>query len=100
MEERDRTLAGLNRVTSDLDSQRKKAQKDVSGCLPWPTGLWGVSLGVTIFSCMVRQVARHREVIASLERKLQEVQEDFDGLHSQVSHALPASSTSTVVVLS
>ena len=109
MEERDRTLAGLNRVTSDLDSQRKKAQKDVSGCLPWPTGLWGVSppagrgLGAAradIFSCMVRQVARHREVIASLERKLQEVQEDFDGLHSQVSHALPASSTSTVVVLS
>lgn len=58
----------------------------------------GVSLGVTMFSCMVRQVARHREVIASLERKLQEVQGDFDGLHSQVSHALPASPTPTVVV--
>lgn len=40
VEERDRTLAGLDRVTSDLDSQRKKAQKDVSGCLPWPTELW------------------------------------------------------------
>lgn len=58
----------------------------------------GESLGVTMFSCMVHQVARHREVIASLERKLQEVQGDFDGLHSQVSHALPASPTPTVVV--
>lgn len=49
---------------------------------------------------MLPQVARHREVIASLEKKLQEVQGDFDGLHSQVSHALPAGPAPTVVVLS
>lgn len=57
-------------------------------------------------TCCWPQVARHREVIASLERKLHEVQGDFDSLHSQVSHtatvrpALPESPAPTVVVLS
>ena len=34
VEEREKTLAGLERMTSDLNTQRKKAQKDVSGCPP------------------------------------------------------------------
>ena len=35
VEERDKTLADLSKVTSDLEGQRKKAQKDVSVCATW-----------------------------------------------------------------